>query len=73
MKKKELTDFLNHKYNQFNNFDFIADDPIKIPHQFTKEQDIEIAGLFSAILAWGNRKSIIRNATLLMDLMDHQP
>lgn len=73
MKKKELTDFLNHKYNQFNNFDFIADDPIKIPHQFTKEQDIEIAGLFSAILAWGKRKSIIKNATLLMDLMDNQP
>jgi hypothetical protein len=29
------------------------------PSLFTKKQDIEIAGLFAAVFAWGNRTTII--------------
>jgi uncharacterized protein (TIGR02757 family) len=36
-------------------------------------QDIEIAGLFAATLAWGNRTTIINNCTRLMDWMDGAP
>lgn len=60
-------------YKKYNHADFIPNDPISIPHQFTKKQDIEIAGFFAAILAWGLRKTIIKNANLLMQLMDNAP
>jgi uncharacterized protein (TIGR02757 family) len=36
-------------------------------------QDIEIAGFFAAIMAWGQRKTIIRSAQKLMLLMDDAP
>jgi uncharacterized protein (TIGR02757 family) len=76
MPKKQHTDlkvFLDNKAAQFNTTDFIKDDPITIPHRFTKKQDIEIAGLFAAILAWGNRKSIINSCNTLLSLMDNDP
>ncbi len=52
---------------------FIPPDPISIPHRFTKMQDIEIAGLFAATLAWGHRSTIIRNAARIMAWMDDAP
>jgi uncharacterized protein (TIGR02757 family) len=70
---REISDFLNQKYEYYNTRDFIAADPVSIPHLFTKKEDIEIAGLFAATLAWGNRKSILKNAGTLMEKMDHQP
>lgn len=66
----QLLEFYHTKYNCK---DFIIDDPISIPHQFSKKQDIEIAGFFAAILAWGQRKTIIKNAKLLMNLMSDAP
>lgn len=73
MNNHQLSDFLHAKYKQYNDIHFIEDDPIKIPHSFVQVQDIEIAGLFASILAWGNRKTIIKNATLLMELMGNEP
>lgn len=68
-----IVQLLNKKVEQYNHIDFIADDPVSIPHQFTKKQDIEIAAFFAATLAWGNRKSIITSCKRLMDLMDNSP
>ena len=76
MKKKNLTDlkkFLDKKVTQFNNPDFIKADPVCIPHLFSKKQDIEIAGFFAAIFAWGIRKTIINKSKLLFQLMDNAP
>lgn len=70
---QELFDLLEKNYLAFHQKDFIEDDPIGIPHQFTLKQDIEIAGFLSAIIAWGQRKTIIRNANLMMKWMDHSP
>lgn len=58
---------------QFNNPGFIKDDPVCIPHLFSKKQDIEIAGFFAATFAWGIRKTIINKSKLLMQLMDNAP
>ncbi len=69
----ELKDFLEQKYAQYNTPEFIANDPIQIPHQFTEKKDIEIAGFLAATIAWGNRKMIIRNANRIMEIMQHQP
>lgn len=68
-----LKDFLDEKVLQYNQPAFIENDPISIPHLFTKKQDIEIAGLFAATLAWGQRKTIIRKCRELMALMDNDP
>jgi uncharacterized protein (TIGR02757 family) len=68
-----LKEFLDKKVDEFNQPFFIAGDPISIPHRFTRAQDIEIAGLFAAILAWGNRKSIIQSCDTLLTGMDQAP
>lgn len=73
MNNNELKLFLNKKVDQYNQPFFIAADPISIPHKFIHQQDIEIAGFFAAILAWGNRKSILNSCNTLMQLMDNQP
>ncbi|MBV9960858.1 MAG: TIGR02757 family protein [Parafilimonas sp.] len=65
--------FLDGKVKQYNQPSFIKEDPISIPHLFTKRQDIEIAGFFAAVFAWGNRKTIINKSTQLMQLMNMQP
>ncbi len=69
----DIKDFLEEAYFKYNNKSFVENDPICIPHLFTKKEDIEIAGFLAATLAWGNRKSIINNATKLMQWMDYQP
>jgi uncharacterized protein (TIGR02757 family) len=69
----ELKNFLDKKVTQFNNRDFIKDDPVCIPHLFSKKQDIEIAGFFAAVFAWGIRKTIINKSKLLLELMDNAP
>ncbi len=68
-----VRDFLNEKYLIYNDKSFIENDPISIPHLFTKKEDIEISGFLAATIAWGNRKSIISNATKLMEWMDYSP
>jgi uncharacterized protein (TIGR02757 family) len=73
MDSKKLKDFLDDKVEQYNNVSFIKDDPVCIPHLFTKKQDIEIAGFFAAVFAWGNRKTIINKSKELMQLMNMQP
>ena len=72
-KIKDLQKFLDRKVTEFNNPAFIKDDPVCIPHLFSKKQDIEIAGFFAAIFAWGIRKTIINKCKLLLQLMDHSP
>ena len=73
MNDAKLKDFLNKKVDEYNQPFFIKDDPISIPHLFTKKQDIEIAGFFAATFAWGTRKSIINSCRRLFDRMDNAP
>ncbi|GIV34660.1 MAG: TIGR02757 family protein [Chitinophagales bacterium] len=64
---------LDKKFRQYNSKQFVAADPISIPHRFTLRQDIEIAGFFAATMAWGQRKTIISKCMNLMALMDYAP
>lgn len=70
---KDLKEFLNRKVDEYNRPSFIANDPVSVPHRFSKKQDIEIAGFFAAIFSWGNRTTIIQKSTELMRLMDNAP
>ena len=65
MTKKEIKKLLDIKVEQFNNPEFLLNDPVGIPHRFTVLQDIEIMGFFAAILAWGQRITIINNCNKL--------
>ncbi len=58
-----LKEFLDRKVEQYNQPGFIENDPICIPHRFTRKQDVEIMGFFAAVLAWGQRKTIINKCT----------
>lgn len=73
MKYDQLKLFLDEKVKEYNQPAFIQDDPISIPHRFSKKQDIEIAGLFAAVFSWGNRKTIINKSNELIGLMDDAP
>ena len=68
-----LKAFFDKKVAVYNQVSFIKDDPICIPHLFSKKQDIEIAGFFASIFAWGNRTTIIQKSKELMQLMDNAP
>ena len=73
MTEAEIFDFLDEKAEEFNTPNYIETDPIQIPHRYSLRQDIEISGFFASIIAWGNRKSIIKNANKMMDIMGNSP
>ncbi len=73
MNQKALKSFLDYKSQFYNTPEFIGDDPIAIPRSFLKKQDIEITGLFAAVMAWGQRKTIIYKCRQLIDKMDGSP
>ncbi len=73
LSRTELKEFLDEKVKEYNTPKFIESDPIQIPHLFQKKEDIEIAGFLTATIAWGNRKSILKNAEKLVRLMDMNP
>ncbi len=73
LSNKELKEFLDSKYLQYNQKEFIESDPIQVPHNFTSKEDIEISSFLTATIAWGQRKTIIKNSFKMMDLLDNSP
>lgn len=69
----ELKSFLDQKVILYNTENYIDSDPIQIPHRFTQNEDIEIAAFLTATITWGQRKSVIKNALFLMDLLENSP
>lgn len=62
---------------EYNDLKYFGDDPISFPREFAKReaslQDIEIAALLSAHLAWGRRAMIFRDCERLFDEMQWHP
>ena len=73
METTELKELLEHLHDKYNNADFIAGDPISIPHSFSGRDDIEISGFLASTIAWGNRKAIVKSARRMVECMDGQP
>lgn len=73
MTHSEIKDFLDEKAQLYNHPKFVESDPIQIPHRFSKKEDIEIAAFLTATIAWGNRKSIIHSANLMMAQLHESP
>jgi uncharacterized protein (TIGR02757 family) len=68
-----LKKYLEEQYELYNCPSFIENDPIQIPHLFSKKEDIEIAGFLVATIAWGQRKTIINNGFKIMKIMEYKP
>lgn len=73
MKIQNVKNELDSILDAIKPMDFIDNDPISIPKRFSKKQDIEISSFFASILAWGQRKTIIKNTNKLMGWMGEEP
>jgi uncharacterized protein (TIGR02757 family) len=70
---EEMKNFLELKFSEYNTVAFIANDPVSIPHKFSRKEDIEISGFLTSTLSWGQRATIVKNSSRLFDLMDSAP
>ncbi len=73
MDREELREVLDSLHDKYNCEEFIALDPISIPHSFREREDIEIAGFLAATIAWGARPMILKSANRMLGLMDNAP
>lgn len=69
----QLKAFLDDLVDRFQHPDFIAPDPIAIPHGFDDPRDQETIGLFAALLAWGRRQTVLDKMEELCDRMSYRP
>ncbi len=69
----ELRELLERLYDRYDRPEFIADDPVSVPHRYAGRADREVAGFFAATIAWGNRRAIVRSGHRMMGLMDDAP
>lgn len=73
METNELKELLDAEAARINSPAFIGDDPVQFPRRFERQQDIEIAALLSATIAWGNRKMICRNCDRMLSIFEGRP
>lgn len=69
----DIIELLEAETERINSPAFIANDPVQFPRRFHDLRDIEMVSLLSAMIAWGNRKMICRDAERLLQLMNHEP
>ncbi|MDR0537210.1 MAG: TIGR02757 family protein [Tannerellaceae bacterium] len=56
-----------------NTPEFVSHDPVQFPKRYIKKQDIEIAAFVTAIISWGQRKTILRDAERVLQKMGDSP
>ncbi len=69
----EIAELLDSEARRINRPEFIGNDPVQFPRRFTRQEDIEIVAFLSAIIAWGKRQMICRDAERMLALMDYEP
>ncbi|MDR0502732.1 MAG: TIGR02757 family protein [Treponema sp.] len=73
MADKSAAEELDFWYKKICTRDFIALDPVQFPHRYTKREDMEIAALLTATIAWGRRDMILRSAEKMFAMMGPSP
>ncbi len=68
-----IGELLEELHDRYNRAEFVADDPISIPHRYRDKDDIEVSGLLSSVIAWGNRKAIVKSGRRMMEYLDDSP
>lgn len=71
--RERIVELLERFHDKYNQKGFIENDPISVPHRFSKLQDVEIMAFFTAMLAWGQRVTTIYKCLELAALMDGAP
>lgn len=70
----KLKKLLDAKVEKYNRKEFIGNDPVSFPHAFSDRKDIEVAALLASVIAWGNRRMILRSGhKMLFDIMQGRP
>ena len=64
-----MKETLDYWYRKICTAEFSALDPVQFPRRYTKREDIEIAAILSAAIAWGRRDMILRSAEKMFALM----
>ena len=72
-RQREIKSFLDYKADLYENENFIENDPVSIPHLFSKKEDIEISAFMTSTISWGLRKTILKNARRIVEMMDFSP
>lgn len=70
---QELKEYLDEKADFYNQSAFTEEDPVQIPHRFSAQKDVEIAGFLAATISWGNRKAILKSADKMLQLLEQTP
>ncbi len=70
---QEIIDLLDSEAKRINRPEFIEADPVQFPRRFSSQGDIETVAFLAAMIAWGKRSMICRNAEKMLGLMDYQP
>ncbi len=72
-KYPELKSYLDGVVEQVEVPEYIDEDPVQFMHAFSEKKDMEIAGFFAAIMAWGRRDIVISKVDDLIHRMDYHP
>jgi uncharacterized protein (TIGR02757 family) len=70
---EELKQQLAELAERYHRANFIPNDPVSFPHRFSEKRDIEVSGLLTAIMSFGNRKQILKKAEELHSMMGGSP
>ena len=64
---------LDKYIEQYENQDFIKDDPVQFVHRFQSKRDVELAGFIASMFAYGKREVFIQKVNRIFALMEEQP
>lgn len=64
---------LDKLVEKYETIEFIKNDPIQFPHSFNTKNDIEVAGFFASLLAYGNRKIFISKLKEFFSYTQNEP
>ncbi|MEI8388789.1 MAG: TIGR02757 family protein [bacterium] len=71
--QKLTKEYLDELVKTYEIPDFIKDDPLQFPHKFKSQSDIEVSGLISSCLAYGNRKKIVETLMKVHEIFNDSP
>jgi uncharacterized protein (TIGR02757 family) len=73
IRQQAIRDVLERLYLKYNRRDLIKPDPLQFVYKFSYRADMEIAGLLSAVLAYGRVEQIQNSLTRLLSLIGESP
>ncbi len=65
-----MKEFLDNLVEKYEKKDFIKNDPIQFPHNYSSKEDIEISGFISSLFAFGKRELFIKKLNETFNLAD---